>query len=42
MTIAILICLTIAIAIAIPWANAIDYMSRNHSDYTGNDLFDEL
>ena len=41
MTIPILICLMIAIAIAIPWANAIDYMARHHRDYNGNDLFDE-
>jgi len=31
----------ITIIVSYLWVNAIDYMKENHSDYKGEDLFDE-
>ena len=35
------VCVLISVFIGIQWVNGIDYMSKNHPDYKGEDLFDE-
>ena len=38
----ILIILIIIVPLAVLWVRGIDYMSNNHPDYKGNDLFGEF
>jgi hypothetical protein len=42
MLLAIAISLLIALPIAIVWVRGIDHMQKNHPDYKGEDLFNEL
>jgi hypothetical protein len=39
---AIIIILSIIVTLAALWVRGIDYMSNNHPDYKGNDLFGEF
>jgi hypothetical protein len=39
---AIIIILIIIVPLAALWVRGIDYMSNNHPDYKGNDLFGEF
>jgi hypothetical protein len=39
--ISIFVCVIVSVFIGIQWVNGIDYMSKNHPDYKGEDLFDE-
>jgi hypothetical protein len=38
----ILIILIIIVPLSVLWVRGIDYMSNNHPDYKGNDLFGEF
>ena len=38
----ILLILIVCAAIVLRWVIGIDYMIKNHPDYTGNDLFGEF
>ena len=40
--IVLLIIITISGIVAWGWVRGIDYMDKNHPDYTGNDLFGEF
>jgi hypothetical protein len=39
--ISIFVCVIVSVYIGIQWVNGIDYMSKNHPNYKGEDLFDE-
>lgn len=41
LAITIVVVSVVSIFIGILWVNGIDYMSKNHPDYKGEDLFDE-
>lgn len=41
LAITIVVVSIVSILVGILWVNGIDYMSKNHPDYKGEDLFDE-
>ena len=41
LAITIVVVSIVSIIVGILWVNGIDYMDKNHSDYKGEDLFDE-